>query len=63
MREGVKKMAPRACASRVITWFFGDSWSAGLAWAAVVIALAAILAWFFIFSPYGAPAAPVYAEF
>ncbi|WP_193221349.1 hypothetical protein [Collinsella sp. AK_207A] len=44
-------------------WFFGDSRSAALAWAVVVIALAGVLVWFFAWSPYGAPAAPLYAEF
>lgn len=44
-------------------WFFGDSRSAALAWAVIVIALAGVLVWFFAWSPYGAPAAPLYAEF
>ncbi|MBE6468434.1 MAG: hypothetical protein E7001_00330 [Coriobacteriaceae bacterium] len=45
------------------SWFLGGSRSAALAWAASVLALIAVLVWFFILSPYGAPAAPVYAEF
>ncbi|MBY4798148.1 hypothetical protein K6V98_07295 [Collinsella sp. AGMB00827] len=45
------------------SWFFGGSWSAALAWAVLVVSLITVLAWFFIASPYGAPAAPVYAEF
>ncbi|MDY4041631.1 MAG: hypothetical protein SOY67_05985 [Collinsella sp.] len=52
-----------ALVARVSAWFLGGSWSAVLAWAAAVLALMAVLAWFFILSPYGAPAAPVYAEF
>lgn len=47
----------------VRAWFFGGSWTAAAAWALLVLALTAVLAWFFLLSPYGAPAAPVYAEF
>jgi len=49
--------------ARVRAWFLGGSWGADLAWGAAALALVAVLAWFFILSPYGAPAAPVYAEF
>ena len=33
------------------------------AWFAAVVVLVAVLGWFFVLSPYGAPASPVYAEF
>lgn len=49
--------------ARVRAWFFSDARSAALAWALAVLACAAVLAWFFLLSPYGKPAAPVYAEF
>lgn len=48
---------------RVRAWFYSDAPSAALAWFAVIGALVAVLVWFFEFSPYGAPASPVYAEF
>ena len=44
---------------RVRTWFYSDATSAAVAWFAAVVALG----WFFVLSPYGAPASPVYAEF
>lgn len=53
----------RPAADAVRAWFFSDSWSAALAWMALACALAAVLVWFFVLSPYGAPAAPAYAEF
>lgn len=40
-----------------------DSPVAAAAWALAALVLLAVLAWFFVCSPYGAPAAPVYAEF
>lgn len=49
--------------ARVNAWFFSDAMSAALAWLAVIVLCACVLAWFFAVSPYGAPAAPVYAEF
>lgn len=49
--------------ARVNAWFFSDTASAALAWLAVIVLCACVLAWFFAVSPYGAPAAPVYAEF
>lgn len=49
--------------ARIREWFFSDATSAAVAWALAVLVLAAVLAWFFALSPYGAPAAPVYAEF
>lgn len=48
---------------RVRTWFYSDSTSAAVAWFAAVVVLVAVLGWFFVLSPYGAPASPVYAEF
>ncbi len=48
---------------RVRTWFYSDANSAAVAWFAVVVVLVAVLGWFFVLSPYGAPASPVYAEF
>lgn len=48
---------------RIRAWFFSDSTSAALAWCAAVVACVGVLMWFFVCSPYGAPAAPVYAEF
>lgn len=50
-------------AERVHAWFFAGSYSALAAWLASVLLLAAVLVWFFLFSPYGAPAAPVYSAF
>lgn len=50
-------------AERVRVWFFAGSYSALAAWLASVLLLAAVLVWFFLFSPYGAPAAPVYSAF
>lgn len=49
--------------ARVRTWFDSDATSAALAWLAAIALCAGVLAWFFVSSPYGAPAAPVYAEF
>lgn len=49
--------------ARVNAWFFSDAMSAALAWLVVIVLCACVLAWFFAVSPYGAPAAPVYAEF
>lgn len=50
-------------AQRVRDWFFSDRPSATLAWAMIAAACIAILVWFFVWSPYGAPVAPIYAEF
>lgn len=50
-------------AERVRAWFFAGSYSAFAAWFALVFLLATILVWFFLFSPYGTPAAPVYSAF
>lgn len=50
-------------AERVRAWFFAGSCSALAAWLALVLLLATILVWFFLFSPYGTPAAPVYSAF
>ena len=44
-------------------WFFSDGPLAAVAWLVLALACMGVLAWFFILSPYGAPAAPVYAEF
>lgn len=49
--------------ARVSAWFYSDAPGAAAAWFAAVLALVAVLVWFFVFSPYGAPASPVYAEF
>lgn len=58
--EGARgNIAPRA----FVAWFLGESWLATAAWVIAIMALAAVLAWFFVVSPYGAPAAPIYAEF
>lgn len=48
---------------RLCAWFFSDAMTAAAAWCLAALALAAVLAWFFVWSPFGAPAAPVYAEF
>lgn len=48
---------------RVRTWFYSDATSAAVAWFAAAVVLVAVLGWFFVLSPYGAPASPVYAEF
>lgn len=45
------------------SWFFSDAWSAALAWFCLATALIAILAWFFVLSSYGTPAAPAYAAY
>lgn len=55
--------AARRKAEQVRTWFFSPAPSAAVAWFVLAFALLAVLAWFFLCSPYGAPAAPVYAEF
>lgn len=48
---------------QIRVWFFSPSLSAAIAWSVLALGLGAVLAWFFVCSPYGAPAAPVYAEF
>lgn len=53
----------RALAQHICEWFFSGCASAAAAWFALAIACMAVLAWFFVFSPFGAPAGPVYAEF
>lgn len=53
----------RTAGERVRTWFFSDGPLAAVAWLVLALACMGMLAWFFILSPYGAPAAPVYAEF
>lgn len=62
---GEKDVRPTLAArrARLVAWFFGDSWSAALAWAAVAVACVGVLAWFFLVSPFGVPAQPVYAGF
>lgn len=62
---GEKDARPTLAArrARLSAWFFGDSWSAALAWAAVAVACVGVLAWFFLVSPFGVPAQPVYAGF
>lgn len=57
IRDAGARLAP------VREWFFSDSWSAALAWFAVAAVLVAALGWFFVLSPYGAPAAPAYAAY
>ena len=57
----IERLHPVADAVRA--WFFSNSWTAAAAWCALVLVLVAILVWFFVFSPFGAPAKPVYAEF
>lgn len=61
-REHPVKVAERRL-EPVRDWFFSDSWSAAAAWLALAICLMAVLAWFFLLSPYGAPAEPVYAAY
>ena len=53
----------REAHGRLRAWFFSDAMTAAAAWCLAVLALVAVLAWFFVWSPFGAPAAPVYAEF
>ena len=48
---------------RLRAWWAGDSASAALAWACAVLVCAVVLAWYFLMSPYGAPASPAYAGF
>lgn len=50
-------------AQQVRDWFFSSAPSALLAWFVIQAVLAAILVWFFLFSPYGVPAGPIYAGF
>lgn len=50
-------------AQQVRAWFFSSAPSALLAWFAIQAILVAILVWFFLFSPYGVPAGPIYAGF
>ncbi|RGL12117.1 hypothetical protein DXC81_00120 [Collinsella tanakaei] len=57
IRDARRRLAP------VRRWFFSNAWSAALAWFAIAIVLVAALGWFFVFSPYGAPAAPAYAAY
>lgn len=57
----IERLHPAADAVRA--WFFSNSWTAAAAWCVLVVALVAVLVWFFVFSPFGAPAKPVYAEF
>lgn len=57
----IERLHPAAEAVRA--WFFSNSWTAAAAWCALVLVLVAVLVWFFVFSPFGAPAKPVYAEF
>lgn len=47
----------------VRVWFFAGSCLASVVWFVLVLLLVAILVWFFLFSSYGAPAAPVYSAF
>lgn len=53
----------REAYGRLCAWFFSDAMTAAVAWCLAALALAAVLVWFFVWSPFGAPAAPVYAEF
>lgn len=57
IREAQRRLAP------VRDWFFSDSWSSALVWFAIAAVLVAALGWFFVLSPYGAPAAPAYAAY
>lgn len=50
-------------AAKVRTTFFSDSWSGAAMWFCAVLAMIAILLWFFFFSDYGTPAEPIYEGF
>lgn len=50
-------------AKTVRTWFFSAAPSAIAAWFVLEAVLAGVLIWFFLFSSYGAPASPIYADF
>lgn len=50
-------------AARVRAAFFGDSWAGGAMWFAAVLAMIAVLLWFFFFSDFGTPAEPIYEGF
>ena len=52
-----------AGAAKVRAAFFGDSWAGGAMWFATVLALIAVLLWFFFFSDFGTPAEPIYEGF
>ena len=52
-----------AGAAKVRAAFFGDSWAGGAMWFAVVLAMIAVLLWFFFFSDFGTPAEPIYEGF
>ncbi len=60
--DAVKKRV-WAGAAKVRAAFFGDSWAGGAMWFAAVLALIAVLLWFFFFSDYGTPAEPIYEGF
>lgn len=52
-----------AGAAKVRTAFFSDSWVGGAMWFAAVLAMIAVLLWFFFFSDFGTPAEPIYEGF
>lgn len=52
-----------AGAAKVRAAFFGDSWAGGAMWFAAVLAMIAVLLWFFFFSDFGTPAEPIYEGF
>ena len=52
-----------AGAAKVRAAFFSDSWAGGAMWFAAVLAMIAVLLWFFFFSDFGTPAEPIYEGF
>lgn len=61
--RGEKRETLDARRSRFVAWFFSQTPGANVACALVAVACVVILAWFFLVSPFGVPAAPVYAGF
>ena len=55
--------ASPAGAAKVRAAFFSDSWVGGAMWFAAVLAMIAVLLWFFFFSDFGTPAEPIYEGF
>lgn len=52
-----------AGAAKVRAAYFSDSWAGGAMWFAAVLAMIAVLLWFFFFSDFGTPAEPIYEGF
>lgn len=62
-RYDVVKERVWAGAAKVRAAFFSDSWAGGAMWFCAVLAMIAVLLWFFFFSDFGTPAEPIYEGF